>query len=177
MASTKIKSVPIRGNIQRRIHQLKSSGKFDAIVIAEAALQRLPSLRQHVSWSRLDPSFFIPSPAQGCIAVEASSASAKRIINAVSSDDESVRATTVERGVLAGVGGDCRTPIGVHSQRCGSHIVTRAVILDGRGEEVRAQVHSDADEPAWLTVDRVLEALHAQSLYLVLDSILGSPQS
>jgi len=56
---------PLRGNVDTRLRKLKE-GQFDAVVLAEAGLQRLGF---SLPGTRLPPETFVPSPNQGTIAV------------------------------------------------------------------------------------------------------------
>ena len=69
-ASNLLTIVPIRGNVDTRIAKL-ISGKFDAIILSEAATHRLsistcPDFQLHI----LDPGWFIPSAGQGTVVAE-----------------------------------------------------------------------------------------------------------
>ena len=63
-----LRSVAIRGNVDTRLRKLEA-GECDALVLACAGLDRL-GLGDRCS-ERLDPMTFVPSPAQGAIALEA----------------------------------------------------------------------------------------------------------
>ncbi len=56
---------PIRGNVDTRLKRL-AEGRYDAIVLAEAGLERLDI---EVAGRRLDPEVFVPATNQGTIAV------------------------------------------------------------------------------------------------------------
>ena len=58
---------PIRGNVPTRI-KLLEEGKFDAIILARAGVERL-GLGNKISLC-FDPQQFIPAPAQGAIVVQ-----------------------------------------------------------------------------------------------------------
>ncbi|HPM62236.1 MAG TPA: hydroxymethylbilane synthase, partial [Methanoregulaceae archaeon] len=55
----------LRGNVDTRLRKL-TEGQYDAIVLAEAGLERMGL---SVSGTRLSPQRFVPSPNQGTIAV------------------------------------------------------------------------------------------------------------
>ena len=57
--------LPLRGNVDTRLKRL-AEGRYDAIVLAEAGLDRLGI---EVAGRRLDPSVFVPATNQGTIAV------------------------------------------------------------------------------------------------------------
>jgi hydroxymethylbilane synthase len=62
-----LRIVPLRGNVATRLLAV-ATGALDAIVLAEAGLQRL-GLRTP-DMSPLDPDLMLPAPAQGALAVE-----------------------------------------------------------------------------------------------------------
>ena len=104
--------VGIRGNVDTRLKKLEA-GEWDAIVLAEASLERLGLLG--VPHRRLAANWFIPSSAQGALAIECLAANAKILqILASLACVKTTRAVTVERGVLAALGGDCQLPFGCH---------------------------------------------------------------
>lgn len=121
----------IRGNIDTRLRKVES-GKYDAIVMAEAALRRL---RLDVPREVLSISRLVPAAGMGALMIVCRSGD-RRIRpfvrrlnnNRVSSCVES------ERSVLLGLGGGCRLPIGVHARIAGDTLRIRAVVLspDGR---------------------------------------------
>lgn len=170
MACPNIEIVPIRGNIQTRIEKMASMN-LDGIVIAEASLDRL-NLKEKVLWSRLNPAYFIPSPAQGILAVETRS-NENRAVEALASihDAETEKVSRIERGVMAALGGDCSTPIGVYSRIEHQVRRTRAVVFDGRGKEARAEIESPIDESVDVVVRQVVEALVAKGLIEILDTL------
>ncbi|HOT94422.1 MAG TPA: hydroxymethylbilane synthase [Methanoregulaceae archaeon] len=116
----------LRGNVDTRLRRL-SEGRFDAIVLAEAGLERL-NLR--VEGRRLDPREFVPSTNQGTIAVV--SRDDPRIVSLLAQaldDPTSRRDTLVERAVMEELGGGCFTPIGCWC--ADGHLVSEVLSLDG----------------------------------------------
>jgi hydroxymethylbilane synthase len=104
---------PLRGNIETRIRKVKE-GQVDAIVIAEAGLNRL-GLSDHISLI-LPPADFIPAPGQGALAVQARQDDTEICRLAATLDDANSRLTAeTERRILAGLHGGCSIPLGVYS--------------------------------------------------------------
>ncbi len=101
---------PIRGNVDTRLHKL-DHGEFDAIILAEAGLDRL-GLAHRIS-QRLPPEVCLPAPAQGALAIEArrDDAAACRAAGSLN-HAASEMAVTVERNFLATMEGGCSAPIG-----------------------------------------------------------------
>ncbi|MFZ0129436.1 MAG: hydroxymethylbilane synthase [Candidatus Dormiibacterota bacterium] len=124
-----LRPVAVRGNVDTRLRKL-DSGDFDALLLACAGLDRL-SLGHRVT-QRLDPAEFVPSPAQGAIALETVTNSP--VASACESvDDRATRvAVTAERAVLAGLGGGCLLPLGAWARIDGDRmILVAALVVDG----------------------------------------------
>jgi hydroxymethylbilane synthase len=104
---------PLRGNIETRIRKVQE-GQVDAIVIAEAGLNRL-GLSDHISLI-LPPADFIPAPGQGALAIQARQDDTEICRLAANLDDADSRLTAeTERRILAGLHGGCSIPLGVYS--------------------------------------------------------------
>ncbi|MFW6018091.1 MAG: hydroxymethylbilane synthase [Halapricum sp.] len=118
--------------IERRALERDVEIEYDAVVLAAAGLRRL-GLDHHVPTVGLDPDRFVPAPGQGTIAVTAPDGeTAARINDAVDHPPTRV-ATTVERTVLATLGGGCIAPIGVHATVQGRTVRTTARVLSQDG--------------------------------------------
>jgi len=120
----------LRGNLQTRLRKL-NQGHYDAIVLAEAGLQRM-GLK--LDYARLDVENFVPSANQGTIIVVA-----KRGTNAESYsksiDDMPTRIETmIERKILETVGGGCIVPMAVHANADNgrARVVAEVLSLDGK---------------------------------------------
>ena len=109
--------------------------ELDAIVLAEAGIRR-SGLFDSINAVRLPRESFVPAPGQGAIAVTATDQDViDRIRDAVDHPRARVE-TTVERTVLASVGGGCIAPIGVSAILRGEYVHTRAQILAHDGTEI-----------------------------------------
>jgi len=122
----------LRGNVDTRMRKL-AAGEYDAIVLAEAGLERL-SIK--LPGERLPPDKFVPAPNQGTIVV------ASRLDPSLTEtmsllDDPVTRSdVAIERAVMEEVGGGCFTPLGVYCK--GGHLVASVLSLDGT-REVRVE--------------------------------------
>ncbi|PSQ11907.1 hydroxymethylbilane synthase [Halobacteriales archaeon QS_5_70_15] len=124
--------------IERRALGRDPEVEFDAIVLAEAGLERI-GLLPHVSYERLPVSRFVPAPGQGALAVTALDGEfAEHLHDRVDHPRTRVE-TTVERTVLETLGGGCIAPVGIHATLRGEyvHAVVRVLSRDGT-EEVSA---------------------------------------
>ena len=111
--------------------------EFDAIVLAEAGLQRSGLVHQ-IGTSRLPQDEFVPAPAQGAIAVTAVDRDVVSRLRSKLDHPPTRVATTVERTVLSELGGGCVAPLGVHASVKGEHVNVRAQVLSTDGTEVVA---------------------------------------
>lgn len=109
--------------------------EYDAIVLAEAGIRR-SGLFDAVETERLDRSRFVPAPGQGAIAVTAADPEAVELIRSRLDHPPTRVATTVERTVLAELGGGCIAPIGVNAVLQGEYVHTRAQVSSTDGETV-----------------------------------------
>ena len=123
--------------IERRALERAVDAEYDAICLAEAGLDRSGLLGQ-LHDERLDPASFVPAPGQGAIAVMAlDGESAELIYDAIDHPPSRVE-TTVERTILAELGGGCVAPIGIHASLRGDVVSTTVRVLSRDGErEVR----------------------------------------
>ncbi|MFC0600707.1 hydroxymethylbilane synthase [Streptomyces palmae] len=105
-----IETVPIRGNIDRRLGFV-ASGELDAVVLAAAGLTRIGRLDE--ATELLDPSHVLPAPGQGALAVECAADDADLAARLAELDDPHTRiAVTAERSLLAALEAGCSAPVG-----------------------------------------------------------------
>jgi hydroxymethylbilane synthase len=101
----------LRGNIHTRLGKVPPGG---AIVMAAAALDIL-GLSELIA-DYLTPAIFVPSPGQGCVAIECRSDDDEMLATLAAVDHEpSRRAVEVERAFLAELGAGCSLPVGAHA--------------------------------------------------------------
>jgi hydroxymethylbilane synthase len=112
--------------------------EYDAVVLARAGLER-SGLLHHVDYQALPTDEFVPAPGQGALAVTALEGEGADAIHDALDHERTRVETTVERTVLAELGGGCVAPIGVHAHLQGRvvHTVVRILSRDGT-EEVSA---------------------------------------
>jgi hydroxymethylbilane synthase len=119
--------------IQRRALERDVETEYDAIVLAEAGLER-SGLVHHVEAQRLPRTEFVPSPGQGAIAVTAADGDVVEAVRDAVDDPRTRVETTVERTVLAELGGGCIAPIGVFAILQGEYVHTTARVLSEDGQ-------------------------------------------
>lgn len=106
----------IRGNVPTRIDKLRD-GQFDAILLAAAGISRLELDLSDLKVVALNPKEFVPAPAQGVLAFQASAEDkdTRRALLQLHRTDTAT-ATNVERRVLQLMGGGCHMPLGVYCE-------------------------------------------------------------
>jgi hydroxymethylbilane synthase len=109
--------------------------KYDALVLAAAGLRRT-GLERHVGTHPLPTGEFVPAAGQGALAVTAADGDLAESLREVLDHPRSRVETSVERTVLAAVGGGCIAPIGVHATLRGDvvHVDARVLSTDGTEE-------------------------------------------
>ena len=99
----------LRGNINTRLEML-NKGKYDAIVLAEAGIQRLGLKVESI---RIPEKILPPSAAQGAIAIQCKSDN-KYVLSLISkiNNTNAEYETLAERSFVASLNGTCGSPIG-----------------------------------------------------------------
>jgi hydroxymethylbilane synthase len=115
----------LRGNVDTRLRRL-AEGHFDAIVLAQAGLDRLGRSDEG---SPLDPSRFVPAPGQGCLLLEARDADETVLASTHLTDHSATTALYIERTIVRRLGATCHTPIGVHAVQEDEHSCTATAFV------------------------------------------------
>ncbi len=120
---------------QRRALEHDLDHEYDAIVLAEAGLRRSDLFyRDEYEVERLDRASHVPAPGQGAVAVTASDPDVIEAVRKALDHEPTRVATSVERTVLAELGGGCIAPIGVNALVQGEHVKTRVRVLSADGD-------------------------------------------
>ncbi|ESS08388.1 MAG: hydroxymethylbilane synthase [uncultured archaeon A07HN63] len=122
-------------DLERDAMGRKVDTEMDAIVLAEAGLRR-SDLLETVPTHRLPRTEFVPAPGQGAIAVTATNEEVIEQLQETVDHPRTRVETTVERTVLAEVGGGCIAPIGVSAVLQGEYVHTRAQVLAHDGDDI-----------------------------------------
>ena len=120
--------------VERRALEREVETEYDAIVLAEAGMDRL-GLLHHVEFERLPPEQFVPAPGQGTIAVVAHDDAVVEHVHDTLDDARTRVEATVERTVLETLGGGCVAPIGVRALFQGRVVTTAVRVLSPDGQE------------------------------------------
>jgi hydroxymethylbilane synthase len=142
----------LRGNVDTRLRKL-DSGEFDALVLAEAGLQRLGLIERirHV----LPLEVMLPAVGQGALAIECRADDAATRAAAAALDDPLTHAAVLaERALLAHLRGGCLAPVGAFGKIQGDRLQLAAVVLSADGRQRLAAEDSERGTDA-----RAAEAL------------------
>jgi len=120
--------------LERRALEREPDTEYDAIVLAKAGLDRA-GLTHHVGTTTLDPEEFVPAPGQGALAVTAVDGDLAEDVRDRLDDAQTRVETTVERTILAALGGGCIAPIGIHANLAGGVVRTVVRVLSQDGTE------------------------------------------
>jgi len=133
----------LRGNVNSRLAKL-DAGDYDAIVLACAGLQRL-ALGHRIT-QRLQPSEWLPAPAQGAIAIECRDDDAAVQGLLVALDHAHTRTRVeAERAMNRALHGSCQVPVAAYAQLHGSGLSMHGLVGNAEdGELVRAHVQGAA---------------------------------
>ena len=165
----------LRGNVDTRLRRL-ADGDFDAIVLAQAGLERLGRADEG---SPLDSGQVVPAPGQGCLALEAR-ASDDGLVEAAATltDRDALTCLTAERALVQTLEASCHTPIGAHAvTSAGGLRLTAFVGLPDGSQWIRDELDGAADEPAELgiAVGRRLLAAGAAELLMEAERVAFAP--
>lgn len=139
-----------RSDLERSALETDEDAVLDGLVLAEAGLDRL-GLLESVATVRLPIDSFVPAAGQGALAVTMRDEESADTVNRLLDDPPTRVAATVERTILAGLGGGCIAPIGVNAVVQGEAVHTRVHVLSLDGSDV---VRTTRDLP----VESYLEA-------------------
>lgn len=103
----------LRGNVPTRIDKLRSE-KYDAILLANAGVSRLALALEDLHTVILDPTEFVPAPAQGVLGLQIRQGDleTQAIVSQLNHPDVAAK-IAIERGVLQSLEGGCQLPLGV----------------------------------------------------------------
>ncbi len=153
------KIVPIRGNVQTRVDKIEKEG-LDGVVLAAAGLKRLGIT--YPNMINLPTDRFVPSPAQGALAVQTREGDQAAGVLAAVDDAQSHRAAGAERSFLTRINAGCHTPVGALANVEGTHITLHAQLFDETGERMveGAESGDDAHAVGIRLADRLITALN-----------------
>jgi len=103
----------LRGNVPTRIDKLRA-GHYDAILLANAGVSRLQLALDDLHTLVLDPTEFVPAPAQGVLGLQIrqNDVQTQAMVAQLNHPDVASQ-IAIERGVLQALQGGCQLPLGV----------------------------------------------------------------
>ena len=121
-----VKIKDLRGNLPTRIQKLRS-GQYDAILLAKAGIDRLNIDLSEFHVIRLDPTEFVPAPAQGVLALQIRERDSElfTLLQQLNNTEVQQR-ISLERNVLNLMQGGCQLPLGVYCDENGLVYVSHA---------------------------------------------------
>lgn len=162
----------IRGNVDTRLRKLKD-GEYDAIILAEAGLQRL-GLSSHIT-QVIPRELMLPAVGQGALGIETRADDAETISILRQLDDQcSHRCVQAERHLLSALRGGCSAPVGTWTEMDGQQLTIRAVVLSLDGKERITTDHVGSGEDASLLGQLAADSLFEQGAEELLQSIRDS---
>jgi hydroxymethylbilane synthase len=125
--------VAMRGNVDTRIAKWRA-GEVDAIVLAGAGLRRLGLAVPEAQ--RLSTDEMLPAIGQGALAIEARPDGRGWALASALECADARDAVSAERAFLAGMGGDCTTPIAAHATISDGTLRLEAAVGDPDGRRL-----------------------------------------
>lgn len=148
----------LRGNVPTRIDKLRQ-GNYDAILLAKAGVDRLELDLSEFEEVVLDPTEFIPAPAQGVLGLQIREGDNElhTILQKMNSPEVQQR-IELERKVLNLLDGGCQLPLGVFCTVDNQLYVSYAPSLDGKCVELNYSVIEFEG-----MAEKVISDLHAKT--------------
>ena len=139
----KVKTVPVRGNLQTRIRKMEE-GACDALLLAYAGVHRMQ--REDLIREVLDPGLFIPAVGQGSVAIECATSLDKglkeKVKNAVNHPDTAL-CVEAERAFLRKLQGGCSIPAFALAHLEQNQVVIEGGVVSLDGQKMVREKFSD----------------------------------
>jgi hydroxymethylbilane synthase len=140
----------LRGNVETRLGKIKS-GEITATILAKAGLDRM-NLFDSSYMRVLDRGEFCPAIGQGTIAVQTTNSNnhLTKILEELNHNPTYWR-LAAERGFIAGLGGNCYTPVGAYSEwlENGNLICYLKAFSSDGSQKLEISKISSTPEQAW----------------------------
>jgi hydroxymethylbilane synthase len=150
----------VRGNIDTRLRKLRG-GQFDAIVLAAAGLNRA-GLFDDAIMSMIDSGELLPAPGQGALALQCRRGDGRtRSLLSAMNDADTAECVDAERAVVAGLGGDCHSPIAALATPQGDAMLMRAAVGARGGDPPVVRAVSRGPRGGGAAAESVLTSLTA----------------
>jgi len=139
-----VEIVPIRGNVPTRVAKIEREN-LDGVVLAAAGVKRLGI--EHPYVTDLPTDRFVPSPAQGALAIQTREGDVAAEIVSSLDDELSHRAVKAERSFLATINAGCHVPVGALASVDGSNVSLHAQLFSDDGTRC-VEGTETGDDPA-----------------------------
>lgn len=165
--------VDLRGNVDTRLRKL-DEGKYDAIVLACAGLNRL-GLSDRISQA-LPEKLMLPAIAQGAVGIEARSGD-DRVLGFISelNDPDTYIQVIAERSLGQALGASCTVPLAGLSRPQDGRLRLSALLGTPDGKRILTAEDTD-DDPVRLG-RKVAEALFSQGAAAILEALQDDAHS
>ncbi len=148
----------IRGNVPTRIQKLRD-GKYDAILLAKAGVDRLNLDLSGLHSIALSTNDFVPAPAQGVLAIQCRRDDITLIEILSKISDSSVKELIhIERTVLNRLQGGCQLPLGIYAEKKEGQFQVEVAIADAWNAPLRKffMTGNNAD----ILIQEILQQIH-----------------
>ncbi len=134
LARPDLQVLDIRGNLDTRVGKVLKARSFDAIVVANAGLERLGKYRRQAS--PIPIAQLLPAVGQAALGIEVrkNDKEALRVVARLT-HEPTKKAVTVERAFLKALHGGCRVPVGVDCRLVGGNIRMKASVFSTKNRD------------------------------------------
>ncbi|GHV55587.1 porphobilinogen deaminase [Deltaproteobacteria bacterium] len=137
-----LRILPLRGNVDTRLKKL-AAREYDALILAAAGVRRLRLTAPFMM--ELPMTRMLPACGQGALGLEFRKAR-EDLANFLAplSHAQTNLCIMAERGYLAALGGDCKTPVAAYADIRANTLVLRALLASVDGEKIfraRGKLH------------------------------------
>ena len=148
---------PLRGNVNTRLAKLQL-GKFDAIVLASAGLERL-GMASKIS-QEFTPEQMLPAAAQGVLGIECleNNEDLRALLSRLE-NGPTVITTTAERAVARALDASCQSPVASFATLSGDTVTLQALVASADGKTILRETATAAVNDADALGAQVAEQL------------------
>lgn len=166
--------VEFRGNLDTRLRKI-AEGEVDAALLAAAGIARL-GMWDEADPAPLDPTWWVPPPGQGALAIEAREDDTEVLEILAVLDDPEARATLgVERAFSQRLEGGCSVPLGCFAQLDGDRLVVTGYLGHPSGTHaIRDRISGGLGDARAIGVE-LAEAIIAGGGDDILEELGGEP--
>lgn len=137
--------IDLRGNVPTRIDKLRTQN-YDAIVLASAGVQRLKLDLSDFKVIELNPTEFVPAPAQGVLGLQIreGDTALQEVLDNLNHKDVASQ-IKIERDVLRLLEGGCQLPLGVYCEQQDENWTIYTAYAESKDEVATVSVYETTD--------------------------------